>query len=129
MQILTADQAASLLKDGDTLMIGGSGSGHAVPEALIEALERRFLAQGEPRRITSFHPVGLGDRGERGASRLAHTGLLKRVHCRRARSRSSRARWRRGGRGSSVMSGCIPSSIRAMAVGFRARRAMTNSSA
>ena len=81
MQILTADQAASLLKDGDTLMIGGSGSGHAVPEALIEALERRFLAQGEPRRITSVHPVGLGDRGERGASRLAHAGLLKRVVC------------------------------------------------
>jgi propionate CoA-transferase len=81
MQILTADQAASLLKDGDTLMIGGSGSGHAVPESLIEALERRFLAQGEPRRITSVHPVGLGDRGERGASRLAHAGLLKRVVC------------------------------------------------
>ena len=81
MQILTADQAASLLKDGDTLMIGGSGSGHAVPESLIEALERRFLAQGAPRRITSVHPVGLGDRGERGASRLAHPGLLKRVVC------------------------------------------------
>jgi propionate CoA-transferase len=81
MQILTADQAASLLKDGDTLMLGGSGSGHAVPESLIEALERRFLAQGAPRRITSVHPVGLGDRGERGASRLAHPGLLKRVVC------------------------------------------------
>ncbi|NIF52316.1 CoA-transferase [Burkholderia sp. Ax-1724] len=81
MQILSADEAAGMLKDGDTLMIGGSGSGHAVPEALIEALERRFLAQGEPRRLTSVHPVGLGDRGERGASRLAHAGLLKRVVC------------------------------------------------
>jgi len=81
MQILTADEAASLLQDGDTLMIGGSGSGHAVPEALIEALERRFLAQGAPRLLTSVHPVGLGDRGQRGASRLAHQGLLKRVVC------------------------------------------------
>jgi propionate CoA-transferase len=81
MQILNADQAAALLKDGDTLIIGGSGSGHAIPETLIEALERRFLAQGEPRQLTSIHPVGLGDRGERGASRLAHAGLLKRVIC------------------------------------------------
>jgi propionate CoA-transferase len=81
MKILTTDEAASMLRDGDTLMIGGSGSGHTVPEALIEALERRFLARGEPRQLTSVHPVGLGNRGERGASRLAHPGLLKRVVC------------------------------------------------
>jgi propionate CoA-transferase len=81
MKILNADQAIGLINDNDTLIIGGSGSGHAIPEALIEALERRFLAEGSPRQLTSIHPVGLGDRGERGASRMAHVGLLKRVIC------------------------------------------------
>lgn len=81
MRIVSADDAVSLLRDGDTLMIGGSGGGHAVPEALLEAVERRFQQQGSPRRLNALHPVGLGDRGQRGASRLAHPGLLKRVVC------------------------------------------------
>nr|WP_244437078.1 CoA-transferase [Bradyrhizobium japonicum] len=70
-----------MVRDGDTVLIGGSGSGHAVPERLIEAVETRFLATGAPRSITSIHPVGLGDRGQRGASRFAHEGLLKRIVC------------------------------------------------
>ncbi|SEP29592.1 propionate CoA-transferase [Methylobacterium sp. ap11] len=81
VKVITASQAAALVRDGDTVLIGGSGSGHAVPEGLIEAVERRFLAERAPRDITSIHPVGLGDRGERGASRFAHPGLLKRIVC------------------------------------------------
>ncbi len=81
MKVITTEQAAGLVRDGDTVLIGGSGSGHAVPEGLIEAVERRFLESGAPRAITSIHPVGLGDRGERGASRFAHDGLLKRIVC------------------------------------------------
>lgn len=48
MRIVTADEAVSLLCDGDTLMISGSGAGHATPEALLEALERRYQAQNSP---------------------------------------------------------------------------------
>jgi propionate CoA-transferase len=81
VQVINADEAAALVRDGDTVLIGGSGSGHAVPEALIAAVERRFKGSGYPRGITSIHPVGLGDRGENGASRFAHPGLLKRVVC------------------------------------------------
>jgi propionate CoA-transferase len=81
VKVITTEQAAGLVHDGDTVLIGGSGSGHAVPEGLIEAVERRFLESGAPRAITSIHPVGLGDRGERGASRFAHVGLLKRIVC------------------------------------------------
>ena len=81
MRIVTADQAARVVESNDTLVIGGSGGGHAVPEALIAAIERRFLAEGRPRDITSLHPVGLGDRGARGVSRFAHEGLLKRIVC------------------------------------------------
>ena len=81
MRRVTADEAASLVRSGDTILIGGSGGGHAVPEALMAALERRFLAEGEPRDITSLHPVGLGDGGDLGAGHFAHEGLLKRIVC------------------------------------------------
>ena len=47
----------------------------------MAAVERRFLATGEPRDITSIHPVGLGDGGNLGAGHFAHEGLLKRIVC------------------------------------------------
>lgn len=81
MRVLTPHAAAALVRDGDTILIGGSGSGHAVPEALIAAVEQRFLSESKPRGLTTIHPVGLGNRGEAGASRFAHRGLVKRVVC------------------------------------------------
>ncbi len=78
-RVVTADQAAQLVATGDTVLIGGSGAGHSVPDALIAAIGKRFLAEGEPRNLTAVHPVGLGDRGTRGVGHLAHAGLLKRV--------------------------------------------------
>ncbi len=81
MQIMTAAEAAALVEDGDTILIGGSGNGHSVPESIMAAIEERFLAQGRPRNITSVHPVGLGDKGGKGAAHFAHQGLLKRIVC------------------------------------------------
>jgi propionate CoA-transferase len=78
---VTADEAVKVIRSGDTVLVGGSGGGHAVPEALMAALERRFLAAGEPRGITSLHPVGLGDDKTLGAGHFAHEGLLKRIVC------------------------------------------------
>jgi propionate CoA-transferase len=80
-RVVTADQAAELVSSGDTLLIGGSGAGHSVPDALLAAIAKRFLAVGEPRNLTTVHPVGLGDRANRGIGHLAHPGLLKRVVC------------------------------------------------
>lgn len=81
MQRVSADEAVKLIRSGDTIVIGGSGGGHAVPEALMAAVERRFLAEGLPRAITAVHPVGLGDGANRGAGHFAHEGLLKRIVC------------------------------------------------
>jgi propionate CoA-transferase len=81
VRVVTADDAARLVHDGDTVLIGGSGGGHAVPETLIVAVERRFLEEGHPRGITSLHPVGIGDEATQGVSRFAHPGLLKRIVC------------------------------------------------
>ncbi len=78
MRRISADQAASLVRDGDTLLIGGSGGGHAVPDALLAALGARFRETGAPRGITALHPVGVGDGAHRGLGHLAQRGLLKR---------------------------------------------------
>ena len=47
-RVVTAEQFASLVADGDTLLIGGSGAGHSVPDTLIGAIGKRFKAEGEP---------------------------------------------------------------------------------
>ncbi|HTX78470.1 MAG TPA: CoA-transferase [Longilinea sp.] len=79
MKVVSFPEAVSYLRDDDTLLIGGSGGGHAVPEALIVALEERFLKQGDPRHITLLHPVGIGDNISQGVGHLAHPGLVKRI--------------------------------------------------
>src|SRR5271156_5914014 len=80
-RVVTADQAALLVASGDVILIGGSGAGHSVPDTLIAAIGRRFQKDGVPRDLTTVHPVGLGDRANRGIGHLAHPGLLKRVVC------------------------------------------------
>ncbi len=81
MKIITKEAAAALIADGATVLIGGSGGGHAVPEALMAAIETRFLEEAHPQQITSLHPVGLGERNALGANHFAHEGLLKRIIC------------------------------------------------
>jgi propionate CoA-transferase len=79
MEKITADEAAQLVADGDAILISGSGGGHSVPEALLAAVGRRFLAEGKPLGLTSVSVVGVGDRAALGASHLAHEGLLRRA--------------------------------------------------
>lgn len=81
MRIIRAEEAAALVGNGATIVVGGSGSGHAVPDALMAAVEARFLSEGKPEGITSVHPVGLGNRGDLGAGHFAHERLLKRIVC------------------------------------------------
>lgn len=79
MKLVSIQEAVGVLRDADTLLIGGSGGGHAVPEALIVGLQERFKRDGHPRQITLLHPVGLGDMDTQGVSRLADPVLLKRI--------------------------------------------------
>ena len=41
-RIVTAEDAAALIQDGDFVIVGGNG-GTGTPEAVIEAVEARFL--------------------------------------------------------------------------------------
>ena len=45
VKIITAEQAAELIKDGDTLTTSGF-VGSSIPEALNKAVEKRFLKTG-----------------------------------------------------------------------------------
>mgnify|MGYP002737285630 CR=1 FL=1 len=77
-KVVTADEAVALVRDGDTLInTGFIGSGAS--EALLVALERRFVETGSPRGLTLMFAAGQGDSKERGLNHLGHEGLLKRV--------------------------------------------------
>lgn len=73
------DSAVAGITDGATIAITGSGGGLLEPDAVLEAIERRFLETGHPRDLTVVHALGVGDGKGSGLGRLAHVGLAKRV--------------------------------------------------
>ena len=79
-KVITAEQAAALIKDGVT--IGSSVMGLAGwPEELAIAIEKRFEQTGHPRDITLVHSSAAGDHAQKGATHLGHEGLVKRLIC------------------------------------------------
>ena len=77
-KVLTAEEAALLVNDGDTIATGGFVS-CACPEALSKALEKRFLETGHPRDLTLFFAAGQGHRDGTGGDHYGHEGMVKRV--------------------------------------------------
>lgn len=76
MKIICADQAAALVPSGATVACAGFvGAGHA--EAITSALERRFLANAQPRDLTLVYSAGQGDRGQRGVNHFGHPGMTR----------------------------------------------------
>ena len=77
-KVVSAAEAAALIKDGDTLTTSGF-VGIGVPDELLAAIEARFLETGHPRDLSLVFAAGQGDGKDRGLNRLGHEGLLKRV--------------------------------------------------
>jgi propionate CoA-transferase len=77
-KLITADQAAGLIKDGSTLAWTTVGMSFFAEEIAI-AVEKRFLETGAPRSLTAVHSCGCGDMKTRGMGHLAHEGLVKRL--------------------------------------------------
>lgn len=74
MNLLSAMQAAALVRSGSTIACAGFvGCGHA--EAVTAALERRFLAEGAPADLRLVYSAGQGDRAHRGVNHFGHPGM------------------------------------------------------
>ncbi|MEX8495021.1 acyl CoA:acetate/3-ketoacid CoA transferase [Sphaerotilus sp.] len=78
-KFVSADAAAALIRDGDTVALMGGGGGLMEATTLFQAVERRFLATRAPRHLTVVHALGIGDKATRGMNCFAHAGLVKRV--------------------------------------------------
>ncbi len=77
-KIMSVKDALRLIRDGDTVAIGGF-VGNAHPEELTSELEKIFLDTGRPKNLTIVGAAGQGDGKEKGLNHLAHEGLIKRV--------------------------------------------------
>ena len=79
MRLVTAQDAVRAVPDGATLLIGGSGAGHALPQLFIDTLADVYSKEGSPRDLTTVRVVGIGDFADRGFSQLAIPGLMRRT--------------------------------------------------
>lgn len=76
-KIIKPKNAAQLIKNNDTIVIGGAGAGHAVPDEILKAIGEYYQETGNPNNLNVIHPCGIGDNGNRGLNHLAHEGLIK----------------------------------------------------
>jgi propionate CoA-transferase len=79
MKLVSPTEAVRAIPDGATVIIGGSGAGHALPQLFIDTLAEVFQAEGSPKDLTTVRVVGIGDFADRGFSQLALPGLMKRT--------------------------------------------------
>lgn len=77
-KIMSVEQAISLIKNEDTVAVGGFiGAGH--PEGITKKLKEIYLEQGKPNNLTLVYAAGQGDGKEKGLNHLGQEGLLSKV--------------------------------------------------
>ncbi len=74
-KIVSAAEAVAVIRNGDTIANSGF-VGIGTPDALLAALERRFLETRAPRDLGLVFAAGQGDGQSRGLNRLGHPGLI-----------------------------------------------------
>jgi propionate CoA-transferase len=79
MRLVSAADAVRSVPDSATVIVGGSGAGHALPQLFIDTLAELYTKEGSPRNLTTVRVVGIGDFADRGFSQLALPGLMKRT--------------------------------------------------
>lgn len=80
MRVRTAAQIAEEIPDSARVLVSGNGD-MLLPDAVLAAVEERFLRTGSPRNLTIMYTVFPGCRRPgTGIDRLRHPGLLERVY-------------------------------------------------
>jgi len=77
-KIVSARDAVAIIRSGDTIASSGF-VGVGTPDAVISAIETRFLETGEPRDLSLVFAAAPGDGRDKGLNRLAHDGMVKRL--------------------------------------------------
>lgn len=71
--------AAARVPDGATVTVSSS-SALGCPDRMLRAIGDRYVAEGQPRDLTTIHPIAAGDMyGVKGIDHIAKDGLLRRV--------------------------------------------------
>lgn len=78
-KVISATEAAELIRDEATVLVDGSGGGVNEPDLVLAALENRFLACGHPAALSVVSPSGIGDGKGGGIDRFAHPGMVRRA--------------------------------------------------
>lgn len=77
-KIISAEEAARLVLDGDVVTTGGF-VGIGFPEELAIAIEAKYLRTGSPKNLTLLYAAGQGDGKKRGLNHFSHEGMVRRV--------------------------------------------------
>lgn len=80
-KIISKEEAAQLVQDGDVVGINGFAFGFGFPEALAKALGQRYEKEGHPKGMTLMFASGCGDggKGEFGLDHFAQEGMVQKV--------------------------------------------------
>jgi propionate CoA-transferase len=77
-KVVSVEDAVAVVRPGDTVATSGF-VGVGTPDAVIAALESRFVETGTPRDLTLVFAAAPGDGRDKGLNRLARVGLVRRV--------------------------------------------------
>ncbi|HYQ60899.1 MAG TPA: acyl CoA:acetate/3-ketoacid CoA transferase [Desulfatiglandales bacterium] len=77
-KIVTGEQAAAIVRDGDVVTTSGF-VGTGVAEDILIYLEERFKKEGHPLNLTLVYAAGQGDGKTRALNHLGYEGLVGRV--------------------------------------------------
>jgi propionate CoA-transferase len=77
-KVVSVEDAVAVIRPGDTVATSGF-VGVGTPDAVIAALEARFVETSSPRDLTLVFAAAPGDGCDKGLNRLARQGLVRRV--------------------------------------------------
>ena len=78
-RVLEPDDAVAEIGDRATIAFAASGGGLVEPDAICQAIRRRFERDEHPRGLTLIHALGIGDGDARGLNAFGAPGMVRRI--------------------------------------------------